>query len=576
MSHRLSVLTIAIVLLVPGQSASAAPSNVTVRVEGAATTLLERTAVRTTTATVNKDGSAGHDCTGTSAAGALEIATGGNWNGTWFDPFGYGVERILGETHAFPEPDFFSLWINNRETSEGICGATSELQEGDEVLFFTARCEFDGNACANAPVLPLGLAVPRLVAPGAPFEAKVVEVLDRGDALPGRGRDRRGAAMPPPAPTRRAARPHDRSGRGAHVEGLACRSCAVGAGRRSAPVPRPRAGAGGTPAAPRDAIAPAATLLGIRDGQRFTRANAPRRLRARVGDRPVGAADGQAAPVAHRPRALHVLQRQVRALPPQRPRALRRAAAASGSPSATATTSTTCCRPSSAAWTLRARRQGDRQGLQPRRRAAPRDRTASCSVSGRGRHPLGLIAALCAALALGGCGLGAGADPDAPIRPLGHPRLRRAGGARHPRREGLGRRHGHARAAAQRDRQDALRRRVRAGDRRRRRRASRRPPGRLVHLRQRQSHRPGRRRDRRPRRRPAVVGSPRLGPDAGRPRRRRLLPRAVRARRGRQAPAGARRVRRSRGPRLQGRRRQADRARHPDRAQQHQPQRRRR
>jgi len=36
-------------------------------------------------------------------------------------------------------------------------------------------------------------------------------------------------------------------------------------------------------------------------------------------------------------------------------------------------------------------------------------------VSPRAGHPLRLIAAICAALALGGCGIGAGADPDAPI-----------------------------------------------------------------------------------------------------------------------------------------------------------------
>ena len=43
--------------------------------------------------------------------------------------------------------------------------------------------------------------------------------------------------------------------------------------------------------------------------------------------------------------------------------------------------------------------------------AAP---TASCSVSGSS-HPLRPVVALCAALAIGGCGVGAGADPDAPV-----------------------------------------------------------------------------------------------------------------------------------------------------------------
>ena len=74
------------------------------------------------------------------AAGALEKATGGDWSGPWFDGLGYSVQRIKGESHVFPEPEYFTLWINHHSASEGICGATSELQQGDEVLLFVDRC----------------------------------------------------------------------------------------------------------------------------------------------------------------------------------------------------------------------------------------------------------------------------------------------------------------------------------------------------------------------------------------------------------------------------------------------------
>ena len=40
-------------------------------------------------------------CTGTSAAGALELATSGSWSGAYFSGLGYSVETILGETHEF-------------------------------------------------------------------------------------------------------------------------------------------------------------------------------------------------------------------------------------------------------------------------------------------------------------------------------------------------------------------------------------------------------------------------------------------------------------------------------------------
>ena len=76
--RRRSLGLAAVIAAVAATPALAAPSPVTVRVEGATDTLIPRTALTTTTATVNKDGVAGHDCTGTSAAGALEQASGGD------------------------------------------------------------------------------------------------------------------------------------------------------------------------------------------------------------------------------------------------------------------------------------------------------------------------------------------------------------------------------------------------------------------------------------------------------------------------------------------------------------------
>ena len=50
------------------------------------------------------------------------------------------------------------------------------------MLLFVARCEFDPVTfgCTNQPVLPLGLSVPAKVAPGAPFNATVVEYATDG------------------------------------------------------------------------------------------------------------------------------------------------------------------------------------------------------------------------------------------------------------------------------------------------------------------------------------------------------------------------------------------------------------
>jgi hypothetical protein len=180
MSPRL--LTVFTAVLASSSAPSAAPANVDVRVEDAAKTLLERTAIRADARTVNKDGVVGHDCVGTSAAGAPEIATAGDWGA-----FGYSVTRILGETHEFSTP--VSLWINNEAAGEGVCGVTSELDEGASVLFCLARCVFDAllRDCSNEAVLPLGMSAPRRVSPDAPFDVGVEQYSTTGVATPAAG-----------------------------------------------------------------------------------------------------------------------------------------------------------------------------------------------------------------------------------------------------------------------------------------------------------------------------------------------------------------------------------------------------
>ncbi|HEV8151917.1 MAG TPA: hypothetical protein VGP78_03245 [Solirubrobacteraceae bacterium] len=183
---RLTGLLAAGLLLIAAAPAAAAPATVTVRVEGKADTLVPRTSVTTTTTAVNKDGQTGHTCTGTSVAGALEVATGGQWTATWDPNFKYFLTGIKGETPATPE--FFSLWINGKESQLGVCDA--ELQQGDDVLFYVARCDAGpppDYACTNPPVRPLVLTVPSTVAAGAPFSVKVVELAPDGTATPTEG-----------------------------------------------------------------------------------------------------------------------------------------------------------------------------------------------------------------------------------------------------------------------------------------------------------------------------------------------------------------------------------------------------
>jgi hypothetical protein len=164
--------------LICSSPALAAPATVTVRVEGAAATLVDSARVTTTAAPVSK---AGHDCSGTSAGGALDRATAGDWDAGYFDGLGHFVTTIKGEQPPSSD-DFWTLWVNHKPASLGACA--TELQEGDQVLFFLDTCHFDGSACSNQPVLPLALAAPAAVTAGSTAQVTVTRYGTDGTQAP--------------------------------------------------------------------------------------------------------------------------------------------------------------------------------------------------------------------------------------------------------------------------------------------------------------------------------------------------------------------------------------------------------
>jgi hypothetical protein len=170
----LLALSLLVTLALAGAPVAHAGAPVTVRVEGINQTLLPPTQVTTDATTpVVKDGNSEHSCSGASTAGALQLATGGSWNGEWFSGFGYSAETILGETHAF-EPGaaanyFWSYWLDNKASSVGICAG--ELQAGQSILFFP-ECFSETGACP-APPNPLGISAPAVAQRGAPVTVTV-------------------------------------------------------------------------------------------------------------------------------------------------------------------------------------------------------------------------------------------------------------------------------------------------------------------------------------------------------------------------------------------------------------------
>jgi hypothetical protein len=161
------------VFAVVGVTTALAGPTVTVRVEGTTETLVAPTEVTTTSSPVIKDGNPAHSCLGTSAAGALELATSGNWGGTWFSGLGYSAETIAGESHLFEEGAatnyFWSFWLDNKASSTGLC--ETELSSGDSILFFP-ECFSETNACPPSPN-PLGIVAPGVAEAGSPITVAV-------------------------------------------------------------------------------------------------------------------------------------------------------------------------------------------------------------------------------------------------------------------------------------------------------------------------------------------------------------------------------------------------------------------
>jgi hypothetical protein len=173
-------------LLSPSVAQAAAPATVTVRVEGFARALLPLTQVTTTTNMVNKDGQAGHSCTGTSALGALNDATQGNWLGQWDNGLGYEVDGVEGENFpafnpANPPDAFWYEWVNNAP-GNGACA--DELNIHDQVLFF-AQCTASGPDCPNGATSPdpLSIAAPATAQSGTPVTVTATRY-DNGTGQP--------------------------------------------------------------------------------------------------------------------------------------------------------------------------------------------------------------------------------------------------------------------------------------------------------------------------------------------------------------------------------------------------------
>jgi hypothetical protein len=165
---------------------AASPATVTVRVEGLTETKLPLTQVTTTTEPVVKDGKPEDSCAGTTAIGALQLATDGNWDGPWEASFDqYVVETIEGESRAFGSGYYWDLWVNHAEAQVGACEAPAEA--GQEILFFPCS---ESGTCPT----PLAIEAPSSAVAGEKVSVTVERYSTTGTATPLEGATISGAS----------------------------------------------------------------------------------------------------------------------------------------------------------------------------------------------------------------------------------------------------------------------------------------------------------------------------------------------------------------------------------------------
>lgn len=171
MKHFIWLLLAGLVITAP------AAAGVTVRAESGGGTVVTQVSVPRTGAAVTKDGAT---CTGDSAAGALDRATAGDWDGTDFGgDFGVSVDRIRSIALPFDSGRYWNFDHNNVSSSQGVCGY--KPGDGDELLFYAACYTATTNCFTGTP---LDLLAPATATAGVPFSVTVRQYDDTKSPAP--------------------------------------------------------------------------------------------------------------------------------------------------------------------------------------------------------------------------------------------------------------------------------------------------------------------------------------------------------------------------------------------------------
>jgi hypothetical protein len=169
-----AALAATLALTAAGSSAASASAKpITVRVEGTTRTLLAATAVTLSAAAVVKDGKSADSCAGASAAGALEVATHGDWQGTWSASYhSYFLTGIEGQSFPSTGAVYWAFWVNDVPSSAGIC--TYHPKPGDSIVFFP---DCYGKKCPKSAGV-LGVKAAAVATVGRPYAVAVTAYSD--------------------------------------------------------------------------------------------------------------------------------------------------------------------------------------------------------------------------------------------------------------------------------------------------------------------------------------------------------------------------------------------------------------
>ncbi len=129
----LAGLAAAVALAAAPIASATAPPTVTVTVIGKTKTLLATKTVHTKSGSITRGGVAAGKCPATSAQGALNVATHGNWKGSWYASYHeYFITGILGDNET-SKKYYWGLYVNGKLASKGAC--LIKLKSGEKLLF---------------------------------------------------------------------------------------------------------------------------------------------------------------------------------------------------------------------------------------------------------------------------------------------------------------------------------------------------------------------------------------------------------------------------------------------------------